>query len=732
LRRAERWVARQGERRTLLGDAWLEGVEEHGGGRFRYTYNQAGDLTRIVEADGSTRSYAYDDRRRLLQVEHPDGSRSRYRYDAYDRLLEIDGPFDGRRFEYDDHGRVICTHRGAAGAAAYRYDGQGRVIEYRTACVSTRQTFDAMGRVAAIQQTLNGVPLELQLAYDDAGRLSQVRLPGSTAMLQYTWDARGRPASIEIGHRTLARFQYFDPDKVCLLHLGNGVIERSQADAVDARPLSRRWSRDGEVLGQRSYEYDADGQCLEDGSRAYGYDALGRLVSARCQEMQQAWTYQYDAMDHRTPPADLSLTYDRAGRLIGKRGRGHEWVYRYDDAGQLIEALDHGNSMACFTYDAKGRLAAMHAAGRSERYLYGPADELFAVADEQGRPLRLSIRTPFGCLAEVRGPLESGDLHFLHQDERGTCRLVTDQRGSVIARLAYDPYGMPLPAAPPSEVPLSEELLSEASVLPCFHGRCWNPAVRMYHFGARWYDPELGRFLTPDSYTAAPDDARLVHPLGAGAAQAVRRDYLLSDWLKRPRTRNGYTFCGNDPVGNLDPDGHWAVGYVILSVLGAIWTLPNTIFGLLVEITCLLGELIRLIVSAISPAHAWEAVGFDAAASGRLNAFALVFEGGWLGSFPSLLGITFGNVFFVYKRWQNTPQIAAGGMASPPAYGGAVSFPIIEALYEHELRHTNQYGWFGPFFHLGLPVFGVYEWDVIVHGYQNAWLERDARDYGGF
>jgi hypothetical protein len=48
-------------------------------------------------------------------------------------------------------------------------------------------------------------------------------------------------------------------------------------------------------------------------------------------------------------------------------------------------------------------------------------------------------------------------------------------------------------------------------------------------------------------------------------------------------------------------------------------------------------------------------------------------------------------------------------------------------LYEHELRHTNQYGWLGPFFHLGLPLFGVYEWQVILDGYQNSWLERDAR-----
>jgi hypothetical protein len=202
--------------------------------------------------------------------------------------------------------------------------------------------------------------------------------------------------------------------------------------------------------------------------------------------------------------------------------------------------------------------------------------------------------------------------------------------------------------------------------------------------------------------------------------------------LKRPRTRNRYAYCGNDPVNCLDPNGHWSFGRVLLTLLGAIWTLPNTIFGLLIEITCLVGEVIRWIVFVLSIGHvSWETPGFDAAASGHLNAFALVFSGGWLGSFSSLLGITFGNVFFVYKDWRNSSTITPGGTVSPTAYNGTVSFPRIEALYEHELRHTNQYGWFGPFFHLGLPLFGVYEWDVILHGYRQSTLEQDAEAHGG-
>jgi RHS repeat-associated protein len=283
-----------------------------------------------------------------------------------------------------------------------------------------------------------------------------------------------------------------------------------------------------------------------------------------------------------------------------------------------------------------------------------------------------------------------------------------------------DPYGVPLQAR--GRVPY------------LYRGRLWHADLELYRIGARWYDPRLRRFLTLDIHTGAPDDARLVNPFRNGRDQRMARAQILGDWLRQPRLRNRHAYCANDPVNRFDPDGHWSFGGVLLSLLGVLWTLPNTAFGLAVEVSCLLGEVVRWLVWLFTLGHvSWQTPGFDVAASGRLNAFALVFKGGWLGSFESLLGITFGNVIFVNGEYQNHPAWRAlPDPVAPPAYNGAVTVPKSQALYEHELRHVNQYGWWGPFFHLGLPLFGVYEWDVILNGYQNASFEKDARDHGGF
>jgi RHS repeat-associated protein len=712
LRRLEGWLqAEAGRALEWSADGLLTAVTEADGARSAYRYDARGDLVAIREPDGGLHGYTYDERRRLAQVAHPDGSRTRYQYER-DRLAQIDDRGILTRYRYDVAGLLDRVTRGGAGSSVYRYDAAGRVAEARTARVSCGYGYDAQGRVTCISQTINGVMIALRFAFDEQGRLATLVLPDG-ATVRYRWNERGRPGEVLLNEASLARFSYDDAARQARTRLANGLIETTDADIVDGRPLAHRLTQAGAALFERSYRYDAAGRIVDDGARSYRYDIAGRLAAVVTDDVPA--TFTYDALDQRISDATMpAATYDPRGRLIRATSGGECISYLYDDADQLIEVRRDGTTAAQFTYDHKGRLAQSECGGRAERYLYGPADELLAVTDEAGVLLRGIIRTPLGSLAEARG----AELFFLHHDPRGARVAVSDAAGAIVARFAYDPFGLPQHAP---ETPG-----------PALHGREWCAEAGLYNMGARWYHPALGGFLTPDSYTAAPDDTRLLDPRLPAEAQSRRRDRMLLDWLKRARARNPRAFCGNDPVNNTDPNGHWSFGGVLLSVLGALWTLPNTLLGIALEITCLIGEVIRWVVSLVSGGSAdWESPGFDAAASGRLNAFALVFSGGWLGSFRSLLGITFGNVFFVYKNWRTTPMFNDPRPIHPSAYNGTLELPRAEALYEHELRHTNQYGWFGPFFHLGLPIFGVYEWDVIVNGYEDAWTERDARAHGG-
>ncbi len=736
-----------------------------------YSYNAQGDLAEIVEPDGRRRRYQYDERRRLVRSEGPGGV-SVFAYQD-NRLAALESGGVACRFQYDAAGRLARLERGAE-HALFRYDEQGRPLLARTAEVTTEWTYT--GSSTTLTQSFQGLSLSLELAYDAQGRLERLRLPGLEQPLEYNWDEQNRPAALRLGGTELARYTFDDAHRATRLDYAGGLVSELESNRPDGRAVRFSARLGAQTLLEQRYAYGAAGEVLSDGSRQYIYDLQGRLAQAEGPDGR--WDYTYDALDNRLSAAHngqataytytngdalqsassaagcQDFFYDAQGRLAGQSGAGGEWTYRYDDAGCLRQVRLRGELRAAFTYDHKGRLVFARrltpAGERAERYLYGPADELLAVLDAQGRPLRLLARTPLGLVAEILPRPGAGpQIIYRLDDPLGRARLWVGQDGDLISRCDYDPFGLPvgtgyssIGAAFNSAGALigsagADQSLSDAgeASFAGLTGREWFAETGLYWFGARWYSPSLGRFITPDSYTGAPDDERLVNPYrpgaAAGLAQADARAQILNEWLKQPRVRSRYTFCANDPIGHVDPNGHWSFGGVLLTLLGAIWTLPNTLFGLLIEITCLVGEVVRWLVWLVSFGNvSWETPGFDAAASGNLNAFALVFSGGWLGSFSSLLGITFGNVFFVYKDWENSNLIKnLPDPVFPAAYDGKVSIPRSHVLYEHELRHTNQYGWLGPFFHLGMPIFGFYEWDVILHGYENAWTERDAREH---
>lgn len=61
-----------------------------------------------------------------------------------------------------------------------------------------------------------------------------------------------------------------------------------------------------------------------------------------------------------------------------------------------------------------------------------------------------------------------------------------------------------------------------------FQGRVCDKETELYHFRPRWYDPETGRWLSPD-------------PIGISGGV------------------NLYLFCNNNPVNFIDPEGLWGI-----------------------------------------------------------------------------------------------------------------------------------------------------------------------------
>ena len=112
----------------------------------------------------------------------------------------------------------------------------------------------------------------------------------------------------------------------------------------------------------------------------------------------------------------------------------------------------------------------------------------------------------------------AGDKAFYHSDHLGSSNVITNQAGNLISNCEYLPYG---------------EFSTKTGVNAThyyFTGKELDDETGLMFFGARYYDPQIGRFITADPVIPAPF---------------------------YPQSLNRYSYCYNNPLKYTDPTGHW-------------------------------------------------------------------------------------------------------------------------------------------------------------------------------
>jgi len=268
----------------------------------------------------------------------------------------------------------------------------------------------------------------------------------------------------------------------------------------------------------------------------YAYDALGRLVRvARDGELAESYAYddQGNRISYRVPlrgvegsvtpvidPADRLVasseetrSYTDEGELESVTTSAGTTTYRYTGLSELSSvALPDGREVS-YRHDAKGaRVARLIDGVVVERYEWA-GTRLLATFDGAGHLTRRFL------YADARMPCAMDTAEgrqFLHYDQTGSLRAVTDEAGAVMKAVSYDSFGVLIEdSAPGLEVPFG------------FAGGLTDPDTGLVHFGARDYDPAQGRWLSRD-------------PIGLSGGDV-----------------NLYGYCLSDPVNLVDPSGLW-------------------------------------------------------------------------------------------------------------------------------------------------------------------------------
>ena len=112
--------------------------------------------------------------------------------------------------------------------------------------------------------------------------------------------------------------------------------------------------------------------------------------------------------------------------------------------------------------------------------------------------------------------LENGKLEYYHGDNLGSAARMTDENGEIVYSAEYLPFG--------------EEFNKDGESKYGYTGKELDDESGLNYYGARYYDSEVGRFVSVD-------------PLADGM--------------------NRYVYVGNNPLSNVDPDGAESIAAIM-------------------------------------------------------------------------------------------------------------------------------------------------------------------------
>jgi RHS repeat-associated protein len=162
------------------------------------------------------------------------------------------------------------------------------------------------------------------------------------------------------------------------------------------------------------------------------------------------------------------------------------WRYTWDVPGDLLK-VTNGTGQALYAYDGAGRRVESVEGGSTWYYAYTGTEILYKhLLNMDNYEYVYASGFRIAMIVDRSGIIN----YYYHADALGSVRLITYFDGSVQNTDNYQPFGQD------NGTPTGNNANNQAT--DKFTGKPYSTATGLYYKYQRWYDPSIGRFISPN------------------------------------------------------------------------------------------------------------------------------------------------------------------------------------------------------------------------------------------
>ena len=477
-------------------------------GVITYIYDKNGNRLSMTDPNGNTTSYTYDAVNRLIRKTEAMESTYRYAYDAQGNMTShIDANDNTVSYTYDANDRLFKITYPDASIVRFAYNANGNRTSMVDSLGETFYTYDSLNKLTSYADPFGK---SVGYSYDPNGNKTSITYPGGKAV-NYSYDPLNRLIWVTDWLSNKTNYAYNAAGRLTNILNPNNTTATYTYDAADRLKQLLNAKSDQTVISSYAYTLDALGNhiqvvkdeplaiALADSNIAYTYDAENRLTDAG------GTIHTYNANGNLTARDSDAFGYDFNNRLMQSNINGTITQYNYDGLGNRLSKT--GDSTATrYVLDVNGSLS-----------------NILAETDNTGTITAYYVYG-LGLISKI---LPNGIAWYYHYDSRGSTVAMTDAEENITDTYAYEPFGTLSNSAGSTKNPF--KYVGRYGVVDDGNG--------LNYIRARYYAPEVGRFITKDTFTGKESDGQSL---------------------------NRYVYALNNPVMLIDISGFYSINNIFL------------------------------------------------------------------------------------------------------------------------------------------------------------------------